>query len=188
SSSASSLKRAGAFLSELSMRSATSAMLRAGRVPVPPKMTSSISPPRIRLADVSPITQRRASTRFDLPQPFGPTIPVNPGSIRSSVGSTKDLKPERRSRVKRMRSGFRGGFEDLAEALVGLGAYDLLAVDEESRGRVDPELFLGLEPDGDDLIGELLVRDAGGRLVLRHAPELREPDEVPNRIALGPGV
>jgi hypothetical protein len=28
-----------------------------------------------------------------LPQPFGPTTPVSPGSIKSSVGSTKDLKP-----------------------------------------------------------------------------------------------
>ena len=45
------------------------------------------------------MTQRRASTRFDLPQPFGPTTPVRPGSIAKSVGSTKDLKPIRRSRV-----------------------------------------------------------------------------------------
>ena len=43
--------------------------------------------------EFSPITQRSASTRFDLPQPLGPTMPVSPGSIRSSVGSTKDLKP-----------------------------------------------------------------------------------------------
>ena len=34
----------------------TSAMLRAGRVPAPEKMTSSISLPRICLAEVSPIT------------------------------------------------------------------------------------------------------------------------------------
>ena len=45
------------------------------------------------------MTQRTASTRFDLPQPFGPTTPVRPGSIAKSVGSTKDLKPIRRSRV-----------------------------------------------------------------------------------------
>src|SRR6185437_4304911 len=31
--------------------------------------------------------------RFDLPQPFGPTMPVRPESMMSSVGSTKDLKP-----------------------------------------------------------------------------------------------
>ena len=54
---------------------------------------------RIALWEASPITQRSASTRFDLPQPFGPTTPVNPGSIRKSVGSTKDLKPIRRNRV-----------------------------------------------------------------------------------------
>src|SRR5271169_4399695 len=45
------------------------------------------------------MTQRTASTRFDLPQPFGPTTPVRPGSISKSVGSTKDLNPMRRSRV-----------------------------------------------------------------------------------------
>src|ERR1700734_1445898 len=45
------------------------------------------------------MTQRTASTRLDLPQPFGPTTPVSPGSITKSVGSTKDLKPMRRSRV-----------------------------------------------------------------------------------------
>ena len=45
------------------------------------------------LADVAPITQRSASSRLDFPQPFGPTMPVSPGSIRNSVGSTKDLKP-----------------------------------------------------------------------------------------------
>ena len=33
------------------------------------------------------------STIFDLPQPFGPTIPVNPSSIRKLVFSAKDLNP-----------------------------------------------------------------------------------------------
>src|SRR5271154_4583708 len=82
-------------------------MLRAGRPLVPPKMTSSISPPRMRLAEFSPITQRSASTRFDLPQPLGPTMPVIPDSITSSVGSTKDLKPLRRSLEKCTGAGFR---------------------------------------------------------------------------------
>jgi hypothetical protein len=59
-----------------------------------------LPPPRRLLAEVSPITQRNASTTLDLPQPFGPTTPVIPGSIRSSTGSTKDLKPETRSFVK----------------------------------------------------------------------------------------
>src|SRR5690349_11658413 len=78
---------------------ATSAVLRGGRLLLPAKMTSSISAARIDLCEVSPITQRSASTRFDLPQPFGPTTPVRPGSIRKSVGSTKDLKPISRRRV-----------------------------------------------------------------------------------------
>ena len=33
------------------------------------------------------------STRLDLPQPFGPTIPVNPSSIKNVVFSENDLKP-----------------------------------------------------------------------------------------------
>ena len=61
-----------------------------------------MSAARSDLCEVSPITQRSASTRFDLPQPLGPTTPVSPGSIRKSVGSTKDLKPSRRSRVSFM--------------------------------------------------------------------------------------
>ena len=51
------------------------------------------------LWEFSPMTQRKASTRLDLPQPFGPTTPVSPGSIRKSVGSTKVLKPAMRRRV-----------------------------------------------------------------------------------------
>ncbi len=85
---------AGAVRSALSSASTTSARLRAERSDVPAKMTSSISPPRICLAELSPITQRSASTKFDLPQPFGPTTPVSPGSIESSVGSTNDLNPD----------------------------------------------------------------------------------------------
>ena len=44
-------------------------------------------------ADVSPMHHLRDSTMFDLPQPFGPTIPVKPCSIRKVVLSKKDLKP-----------------------------------------------------------------------------------------------
>src|SRR5215468_7432811 len=94
-----SLNAAGADRDELSIAMATSALLRAGRVFEPEKITSSIDAARMDLCEDSPITQRSASTRFDLPQPFGPTTPVNPGSIRKSVGSTKDLKPIRRNRV-----------------------------------------------------------------------------------------
>ena len=46
------------------------------------------------LSEFSPITQRRASSRFDLPQPFGPTTPVSPGSIRKSVGVEEALEAE----------------------------------------------------------------------------------------------
>src|SRR6266850_1228080 len=94
-----SLNAAGARLSELLSTSPTSALLREGRRPEPEKITSSMPEARMFLKELSPITQRRASTRFDLPQPFGPTTPVNPGSITKSVGSTKDLNPIRRKRV-----------------------------------------------------------------------------------------
>src|SRR5665213_4558646 len=98
-----SLKAAGAERSALSIEIATSALLRAGRDVLPEKMTSSIVDARIDLYEDSPITQRSASTRFDLPQPLGPTTPVSPGSMRKSVGSTNDLKPRRRSRVSFIR-------------------------------------------------------------------------------------
>src|SRR5260370_8218608 len=93
-----SLKAAGARRSELSSRRPTSALLREGRRPEPAKMTSSMPEPRMLLNELSPITQRRASTRFDLPQPFGPTTPVRPGSILNSAASQKLLKPVRRKR------------------------------------------------------------------------------------------
>src|ERR1700733_7274455 len=90
-----SLKAAGARRSELLSVSPPSALLREGRLPEPEKMTSSMPEPRIFLNELSPITQRRASTRFDLPQPFGPTTPVRPGSILNSALSQKLLKPVR---------------------------------------------------------------------------------------------
>ena len=65
--------------SALSMVSTTSAWLRAGRVPEPAKITSSMPPARMALAEVAPMTQRSASSRLDLPQPLGPTMPVRPG-------------------------------------------------------------------------------------------------------------
>ena len=61
-------------------------------------MTSSMPEARMFLNELSPITQRRASTRFDLPQPFGPTTPVKPASILNSAASQKLLKPVRRKR------------------------------------------------------------------------------------------
>ena len=60
---------------------------------MPENITSSIPEPLILLADVSPITHLNDSTIFDLPQPFGPTIPVNPSSIKKLVLSANDLNP-----------------------------------------------------------------------------------------------
>ena len=64
-----------------------------GLFEVPENITSSIPEPLILFADVSPIHHRNDSTIFDLPQPFGPTIPVKPSSIRKFVFSAKDLNP-----------------------------------------------------------------------------------------------
>ena len=74
-------------------KSPTSAKFHEGLLSVPLKMRSSISLPRNCFADTSPSPNRIASTIFDFPQPFGPTIPVRPVLISNSVGSTKDLKP-----------------------------------------------------------------------------------------------
>src|SRR6056297_3531485 len=93
SSVSASLNPAGASLSELSICNATSAKLRAGREAAPAKITSSMPPPRMAVGRFSPMTQRSASSRFDLPQPLGPTTPVRPCAICRSVGSTKLLKP-----------------------------------------------------------------------------------------------
>src|SRR5512142_131479 len=56
-------------------------------------MTSSILPPRNDFAPCSPSTQAIASTTLDLPEPFGPTTQVIPGSKRRVVEDAKDLKP-----------------------------------------------------------------------------------------------
>src|ERR1035438_6506221 len=73
----------------------TSARPSGARKDVPAKMTSSILPPRSVLAPCSPMTQARASATLDLPEPFGPTMHVIPGSSRSEVADAKDLKPLR---------------------------------------------------------------------------------------------
>src|SRR5579859_2090956 len=79
----------------LSMVSVTSARPSGGRPAVPAKITSSILPPRSDLAPCSPMTQARASTTLDLPEPFGPTTQVIPGSKRRVVAEANDLKPRR---------------------------------------------------------------------------------------------
>src|SRR5262250_284147 len=77
------------------MVSVTSARPSGGRDEVPAKTTSSIRPLRRLLTPCSPMTQERASTTFDLPDPFGPTTQVMPGSRRSVVAEAKDLNPRR---------------------------------------------------------------------------------------------
>src|SRR5665213_616507 len=81
--------------SALSTVSTTSARPSGGRPAVPAKMTSSILPPRRLLAPCSPMTQASASTTLDLPEPFGPTTQVIPGSKRRVVDDANDLKPRR---------------------------------------------------------------------------------------------
>src|SRR5215471_9943149 len=85
----------GSAPSVLSIVSSTSARPSGGRPAVPAKMTSSILPPRRLLTPCSPITQARASTTLDLPEPLGPTMQVMPGSSWSVVAEAKDLNPLR---------------------------------------------------------------------------------------------
>src|SRR4051795_2490180 len=77
----------------LSMHNDTSARPSAGRSGVPAKMTSSILPPRSVRGPWAPSTHATASTRFDLPDPFGPTTTMTPGSNSSTVLSANDLNP-----------------------------------------------------------------------------------------------
>ncbi len=79
--------------SELSNKTETSASPSGLRASFPAKITSSSFPPRRLLLDVSPSDQRNASTKFDLPEPFGPTIAVIPSANVSVVGSANVLKP-----------------------------------------------------------------------------------------------
>jgi hypothetical protein len=83
----------GSVPSVLSMVSSTWARPSGPRWAVPTKMTSSILPPRRVLAPCSPITQASASTMFDLPEPFGPTTAVTPGSNSKVVVCANDLNP-----------------------------------------------------------------------------------------------
>ncbi len=83
----------GSAPSVLSIVRLTSARPSGARPDVPAKMTSSILPPRRLLAPCSPMTQASASTTLDLPEPFGPTTQVTPGSNSSVDEEAKDLKP-----------------------------------------------------------------------------------------------
>ena len=93
----------GSRLAELSIVSDTSARPRAGRSGVPAKMTSSILPPRSVRGPCAPSTQATASTRLDLPEPFGPTTTMTPGSNSSTVLSANDLNPRRVSAFRNTR-------------------------------------------------------------------------------------
>ncbi len=103
-----SLMGTGIFAALLSMTSFTSAIPRAGREGVPAKMTSAMWPPRSARAPCSPSTQLMASTRFDLPEPFAPTMTDTPGWNSRTVLSANDLNPriviERRN-IGRMLTG-----------------------------------------------------------------------------------
>src|SRR4029434_327671 len=138
------------------MAIASSALFLAGREFEPEKITSSMDAARMDLCEDSPMTQRNASTRFDFPQPFGPTTPVNPGSIRKSVGSTKDLKPSRRSRVSFMWRVFQG--HEVVDRLVSV----VLGVDSSTRPRDASQI--ARRPHGTAERGEsnLDSRPAGG--------------------------
>jgi len=80
-------------LVELSKFNSTSALLISGLEEDPEKITSSIESPLRFLAEDSPITHLIASIIFDLPQPFGPIIPVRLLGNDSVVGSTNVLNP-----------------------------------------------------------------------------------------------
>ena len=77
----------------LSNVSVTDAAPNGLRTADPAKITSSIASPRKLFAERSPRTHLIASTTFDLPQPFGPTMPIIGSSKRNSVESANDLKP-----------------------------------------------------------------------------------------------
>ena len=95
----------GSNPAELSITSSTSARPSAGRAPLPAKMTSSILAPRSVRGPWAPRTQATASTRFDLPDPLGPTTTVTPGSNSSVVFSANDLNPRIVSDFKNTRAG-----------------------------------------------------------------------------------
>src|SRR5882757_1994666 len=138
------------------MKSVTSALLRMGRELVPPKITSSMPAPRMEVGRFSPITQRMASKRLDLPQPLGPTTPVSPGSMKSSVGSTKDLKPLSLRRVNfkvsfllHPPSGrllLYQGIKNFLQLVIGNLARMGSAVDEKGRSRIHVVFGLTFHP------------------------------------------
>src|SRR6185437_2631826 len=110
------------------------------RVVLPAKMTSSSRCERRLRVLCSPKTQRIASTRFDLPEPLGPTTAVMPDSNSTVVGSAKVLNPNRRSALRRI--AFPQGRKRLQRGVL-LGGFlartgpdaDHFALDADVRGK-----------------------------------------------------
>ena len=63
-------------------------------------MTSSIALPRSVLADCSPSTHSTASEMLDLPEPFGPTTTVTPGSSARCDAVGEGLEALERERLE----------------------------------------------------------------------------------------
>src|SRR5579883_3557228 len=92
----------------------TSASPSGLRFSFPAKITSSIFPERRLLLLCSPSTQRKASIKFDLPDPFGPTIAVMPPPNDNVVGSANVLKPKHLICLSFIRQPLPGAREALA--------------------------------------------------------------------------
>ncbi len=75
----------GAFPSSFTKVRVTSAIPRGPAASEPAKMTSSSALLRRYEGACSPRTQRMASTMFDFPHPFGPTIAVIPAEKSNVV-------------------------------------------------------------------------------------------------------
>src|SRR5216683_4595871 len=90
----SSTNRAASASSGSSIVIITSANPIGGRFVVPLKMQSAMRSARSDLWLCSPSTQEMASTTFDFPHPFGPTMQVVPVPLNvTTVRSQNDLKP-----------------------------------------------------------------------------------------------
>src|SRR5689334_18592671 len=196
--SSSSLNAEGAVRSRFSRCRITSATLRAGRSDVPLKITSSMPPPRIWRAELSPMHQRRPSSRLDFPQPLGPTMPVKPFWISNSVASTKDLKPARRSFVNWTTAAFcprlfLGQFLDerlqhLLEVLDRAVALDAGVADHEVRRAFETVLLDAFAPALGHRLQHLLVLHAGVELFPGHAGEATIGGDVVEQLLAGLGL
>ena len=93
--------------SVLSIVRSTWARPNAARPDVPAKITSAMFEPRSARAPCSPMTQARASTTLDLPDPLGPTTHVMPGWRASVVALAKDLNPRSVRVLRCILAGYR---------------------------------------------------------------------------------